>query len=362
MNARPPRQAAKPIRFQLSAFGKVNMTASARQLVKGILPTNGLVTVYGPPKCGKSFFTFDLTMHVALGIDYRGRRVTQGTVVYCAFEGVTGFSARVEAFRQRRLAEDHEDVPFFLMTTPMVLAADVSDFIAAVRAQLGDEASPAIVVLDTLNRCYLGSENDDKDMNAFIKAADRVRVELDCTVVVIHHSGIAGDRPRGHTSLGGAVDALIAVRKTADGTLTTTIEWMKDGGEGEVVASRLEVVEVGRDDLGEPITSCVVEPVERGGERPQPAGRRMGDRHRLALAALAESVLAHGKPLPAAFGIAGDVKAAPVERWREELHARGVIDSEDKNPRATFKRLKEALTARSLVAERDGFIWSAISL
>ena len=36
---------------------------------------------------------------------------------------------------------------------------------------------------------------------------------------------------------------------------------MKDGGsEGEVVTSRLEMVEVGTDADGEPVTSCVVLP------------------------------------------------------------------------------------------------------
>ena len=37
---------------------------------------------------------------------------------------------------------------------------------------------------------------------------------------------------------------------------------MKDGPEGDVVASRLDAVEVGRDDDGHPITSCVVVPVD----------------------------------------------------------------------------------------------------
>ena len=63
----------------------------------------GSVVVWGPPKCGKSFWTFDLMMHVALGWEYRGRRVQQGAVVYLALEGGHGFRARVEAWRRRHL-------------------------------------------------------------------------------------------------------------------------------------------------------------------------------------------------------------------------------------------------------------------
>jgi hypothetical protein len=42
-----------------------------------------------------------------------------------------------------------------------------------------------------------------------------------------------------------------------------TVEWMKDGdGEGDTIASRLEAVNLGQDEDGESITSCVVVPSE----------------------------------------------------------------------------------------------------
>ena len=67
------------------------------------------------PKCGKSFWTFDLTMHVALNWPYRGRRVMSGPVVYVACEGAHGFRARIEAYRQQHLQDHFADVPFFLV-------------------------------------------------------------------------------------------------------------------------------------------------------------------------------------------------------------------------------------------------------
>jgi hypothetical protein len=44
--------------------------------------------------------------------------------------------------------------------------------------------------------------------------------------------------------------------------IITTVEWMKDGAEGETIASRLELVEIGMDADGDPIGSCVVVPIE----------------------------------------------------------------------------------------------------
>jgi hypothetical protein len=90
----------KKYRISLIPFDDIQLGTEPRYLVKGIIPREGLVVIWGPPKCGKSFWIFDLSMRVALGWPYRDRRVQQGPVVYCAFEGQTGIQARVEAFRQ----------------------------------------------------------------------------------------------------------------------------------------------------------------------------------------------------------------------------------------------------------------------
>jgi hypothetical protein len=84
-------------------------------------------------------------------------------------------------------------------------------------------------------------------------------------VIIVHHCGVDGTRPRGHTSLTGAVDAQLAVKRTG-GNIITEVEWMKDGPEGDTIVSRLEVVDVGINDEGDTITSCVVVPSETTAE------------------------------------------------------------------------------------------------
>jgi len=116
-----------------------------------------------------------------------------------------------------------------------------------------------VVVIDTLNRSMNGSESSDEDMAAYIKAADAVREAFGCAVVIVHHCGVDGSRPRGHTSLTGAADAQIAVsRDVATNDVVATLEWLKDGAEGDVITGRLELIELGLDEDGEPTTSCVV--------------------------------------------------------------------------------------------------------
>lgn len=213
-----------------------------------------MIVIWGPPKCCKSFWTFDLMMHVALGWEYRDRRVQQGAVVYLALEGGKGFLARVEAWRRRHLANHRGDVPFYLMNTGIDLVKDHAALIASIKAELGD-VKPDVVVIDTLNRALIGDESASEDMAKFIRAADDIRAAFGCAAVIVHHCGVQGTRPRGHTSLTGADDAQIAVDRAESGTITSTIEHMKDGPDGDVISSRLELVELGEDEDGDPITS-----------------------------------------------------------------------------------------------------------
>lgn len=235
-------------RFELMAFKEIVLSTAAMYLVKGIVPRLGLTVVWGPPKCGKSFWVFDLAMHVARGIPYRGRKVQQGVVVYLALEGGYGFRARIEAYRRKH---DIEDVPFYLVTDRISLVQDHAGLIADIQRQI-DKSVPVLVVIDTLNRSLAGSESKDEDMAAYIRAADAIREAFSCAVVVVHHCGVDGTRPRGHTSLTGAADAQHAVTRE-DGNILVTVEWMKDGLEGDQIISKLECVELGTDADGEPI-------------------------------------------------------------------------------------------------------------
>src|SRR5262249_17317433 len=182
----------------------------------------------------------------------------QGTVIYLALEGSFGFAGRVEAWRRRH--EPPKDTPFYLLDVSIDLIADHKALISAIRDQVKD--NPAIVVVDTLNRALLGDENKSDDMAKFIRAADAVRTAFNCLMLLIHHCGIAGNRPRGHTSLAGADDVQIAIEKDKDGVVQATIEHMKDGPAGDVIASKLEKLDLGTDREGDPLSSCVVIPTE----------------------------------------------------------------------------------------------------
>jgi hypothetical protein len=342
-------------RFLLKPFEAITLSTAPNYLVKGILPRHGLAVVWGPPKCGKSFWTFDLVMHIALGWEYRGRRVQQGPVVYLALEGGHGFYNRVEAWRRRHLT-DHDDdrpVPFYLLDVPVDLIADHPALIEAIRAQVTD-TMPAAVVIDTLNRALLGDENAPADMAKFIRAADIIRVAFGCTVIIIHHCGIQGGRPRGHTSLSGADDAQIAVERAENGPITVKVEHMKDGDASAPMASMLEQVKLGTDDDGDPITSCVIVPAEGGSRK---GNAKLSPTAVAGLRCLQDCLADLGKPAPASNHIPSGVPSVTLMEWREYLFKHNLINREG-SYREQFRRLHVTLKNAGAIGIWDEHVWT----
>jgi len=346
-------------RFRPVRFKEITLSTNRPYLVRNILPRDGLIVIWGPPKCGKTFWTLDLALHVALGRKYRGRRVHQGTVVYVASEGERGLSARIEAFRQAKLSPEDDDPPFYLLSSRLHLAKDVDQLIADIRVTLGDD-SCVLIVIDTLNKTIGGSESDDRDMTAYIDAADKLRQAFSAAVAVIHHCGINETRPRGHTSLTGAVDAQHAVKKEVPGQVVTTAEFMKDGPEGETTVSRLLPINVGIDEDDEIITSLIIEPADEE-QPPERTRQKLSDKQQITLDALRRAVAAHGEPAPAHNHIPPSAVVVSVDLWRRfYLAATKDLDGQDvENLFRGWRRHRDALQARKIIGTYDEIVWEA---
>jgi hypothetical protein len=340
-------------RIRLVAFNDIRLSTARRDLVKGLIPRAGLAVIWGPPKCGKSFWIFDLMLHVALGWEYRGRRVHQGPVVYCAFEGQFGIQARVEAFRQRSLPADPDPIPFYLEGLTLDLVQDHPDLIAAIRRQLSSD-NPVAIVLDTLNRSIRGSESKDDDMAQYIAAADALRESFDCVVIIVHHCGVSGDRPRGHTSLTGAIDTQLKVTRDEADNIIVEVELAKDGPQGDKIVSRLECFEVGLDEDGGAIASCVVAPTE---SQPEPAKvTKLAAVPRAALQALNTLVCDEGQDAPRSDRVPKGVRGVTLEAWKTRLRHIGVLNAEG-NPREQFRRINVTLQNARAIGVYEGFVW-----
>jgi AAA domain len=246
-------------RFRLLRYCDLRPGADPDYRVDELLPIEGLVVVWGKFKCLKTFWVYDLMLHVAKGWEYRDRAVRQGLVIYCAFEGAHGFGKRSEAQRRHYGLPDNDGTPLLVMPCQMNLVTDHKKFVSDIHSQLETEQKPAVVVLDTLNRSLVGSESKDADMSAYIAAANAIREAFSCLVIIVHHCGWDESRPRGHSSLPAAIEGQLAVIRDGD-HITVAVEFLRDGPEGAEIHSVTKVIEVGHDGNGKALTSLVVLP------------------------------------------------------------------------------------------------------
>jgi hypothetical protein len=344
-------------KFQLLRFNDLRPISEPDYLIKGLVPAQGLSLIWGRPKCGKTFWAFDATMHVALGWPYRGRKVKSGPVVYCAFEGINGYRKRAEAFRIRKLAGDAHDVSFFLFGGSLKLVRDHDALIKSIRVQVHPD-NPVAIVLDTLNRSLEGSESSDADMGAYIKAADAIRDAFGCAVLIVHHCGHEDSRPRGHSSLTAAVDAQLAVKRDDMDNVIVQLEFMRDGPEDQVVVSRLEAVEIGTDADGDEMTSFVVVEAEAQPVGHKPKVSSGGAAANIALLALAKAIDEVGQIDESSEHIPAGMRAVSLDVFRQYAYSMGISGSiQDRAKQLAFQRCLQKLVASGEVGIWQHQVW-----
>jgi hypothetical protein len=196
-------------------------------------------------------------------------------------------------------------------------------------------------------------------MSAYVSAADKLRERFHCLVIIIHHCGVDATRPRGHTSLTGAVDAQIAVKRGAGNVIVATVEWMKDGPEGAVIASKLKVIEIGTDENGEIVTSCVVEDAEEPAAS-KSANGRLSPKDKIALDTLKRAVAAHGKPAPGHNHIPPSATVVDVDTWRRfYLAGTSADDQSDDTRRKAWRDARDRLMAHQIISVCDEMVWTS---
>jgi hypothetical protein len=202
-----------------------------------------------------------------------------------------------------------------------------------------------------------GSESSDEDMTAYVKAGDALRIAFDCAMVIVHHCGHEGTRPRGHSSLMGAIDAQIAVNRDDADNIIATVELMKDGPQGAEFASRLEVVEIGIDADGDKITSCVIVPVE-GLEPQKEKPKKLPAAAAKALKALHEIIDDAGTIPPHDSYIPLGMRVVTVEQWRAHAYKRGLCSSNEPDTKKhAFRRAFDCLAENHRIAISEPFVW-----
>ncbi|GIJ45808.1 hypothetical protein Val02_26940 [Virgisporangium aliadipatigenens] len=233
-----------------------------KHLIRDVLALESECWCIGVPGGFKSFVALDWACHIATGLDWRGKPVHRGRVVYVAAEGRRGLPLRVKAW-EATYGRRVEDVRF--LPEP-VQAGDPSAWSVLIEACR--RLMPVLIVLDTQARITVGLEESSATaMGLFVEAVRKLKEATGACVLVVHHIGRNGEDARGSSALDGAQDTEIRVdrptKKKERSALTATISMdkQKDDDETTRFPIQLDVVDLGTDpDTGRPLSSLALRP------------------------------------------------------------------------------------------------------
>lgn len=319
-------------------------------VIKHFLPAQSLCSIYGPSGSYKSFLAVSWACHIATGIEWAGKRVSHGAVLYVVGEGGVGVPRRIKAWEK---VHNQQVDNLWLVNRPVfpVRESEVNEVLLAAKQIEAECGVPVrLVVIDTLARCFGGNdENDARDMGAFIEGCDTIKQKTGATVLVVHHSGKDEAKgARGSSSFRAALDAEFNVKREGDGkALILSCTKMKDSEEPERKAYDLRTAELYTDEDGELICSLVVrdEPREAREVEPELANvSRLSENHQ-ALWQAVRSRTARGEPCTIAVvkddlrAVLGTEKVRKLfSRWLEKLESEGLltIDGDVLHPKTMY--------------------------
>jgi KaiC/GvpD/RAD55 family RecA-like ATPase len=220
--------------FPLYTFDELANLPKPSWLIEPILVRGYLTCVYGPTQTAKSFLMLDLALQVA---------AAGFKVIYVIAESANGYYARANAWYHYHSEVPNNNIRFIPVPVQLLLPEQVYRLEKTIDDYYSDDP-PALVIFDTLSKCYVGGdENDAKDMRLFVSACDKLRRKYNATIGVVHHSPKVGGSPRGSSVITGDFDTIIETAKKVDSNqklITVKCEKQKDAREFETRLYRLQ--------------------------------------------------------------------------------------------------------------------------
>ncbi len=353
-------------------------------LIKGVITRGEVCMLAGPSGSGKSFAAIDAAMAVARGQPWFGRKTIQGGVIYQAGESARGVRRkRLPAYRRHHGLRPDDNVPFVLLQRPIDLYASDADATALVaeiehwRGELDHRLE--LLVVDTFSAAIPGAdENQAKDITPVLQRCTRIATTCNIAVLLVHHMNAGGEKVRGSTAIQANLDSVLLCTKTdhahSDGRKIREIKTKKakdESDEGAPFRFVLPAVEIGTDEDGDPITSCVVVDLARAApHQAEPSAEP--DRREFSpsqgemefLQALRDAMATHGTPPPpdtdlpphAARVVASEhVRALYMQRL--EVTEQGEPDQIEARLRQRWTRATKSLIRFGVIGSIKPYIW-----
>ncbi|MCC5796762.1 MAG: AAA family ATPase [Methylophaga sp.] len=226
-------------------------------LIRDMFEKDTLINVFGPPASYKSFMALDMAFCIANGINWHGKEVSSGAVVYIAGEGRAGLGRRLKALENYYGTETNQ---LFTSTgsAELMSADNIQEVMDAINAICPD---PKLVIFDTLHRNMgEGDENSASDMAKLLKNIDALRYTTGAAIMLVHHTGHSDTgRARGSSSIRAAMDVEYTIKKNGS-SLELSCTKSKDNDEPMGMHFAVKQIDTGWiDENGVSISSLVLE-------------------------------------------------------------------------------------------------------
>ena len=275
----PPRREAKP---ELRWHGEAQATPT-QWLVKGVLPQTGAGLLSGQWGTFKTFAALDLAGAVMTGRPWLTRRIKRtGGVLFMAAEAEGDVRVRLDLLvdhklRAERQADwikgDRTALPFTWVGSGIPLCekgaleqltAIAHEAAATMAERFGVDL--ALIIVDTVAAAAgFTNENDAAEGQRVMTVLHALSRATGAVVLGLDHYGKDGAKgTRGSSAKEASADFVVALLGERDDTgkvsdTRLVVRKLRVGATGLEVPFAAEVVTLGLDEDGDPITSCIIE-------------------------------------------------------------------------------------------------------
>lgn len=358
-------------------------------MIEELIEHNGVLVFAGQKGAGKTFAVLDMGMKVAQGIPYAGRETRRGVVIHVAVEDGAGVRMRAEGYRRYNGISPDEDIPYVVMDREFSLMSDdaVTKMIEAA-AQISEhyQLPVEMITIDTWSVATEGlNEIDGSEVGKVLSRINRLRECTGATICLVHHMNAKGDRVRGHTSIEANVSNVIEIkqmmtvpekkgeepRKIRDDEgrpiRQLTLTKNKNGLDDIKWSMALEIVDLGLNRKGKPVSTCVCVSTKRP-RQTATGGKITSQFQRILMDALNDALSDAGKQMPSGVRVGPQIRVCVAYGdWRNYVRKRWPFKSPEDDAEARDEELRKAmaqaeaalLNAGYLGKDNDkGIVWS----